>query len=121
VGSYPATIRRERLRKIGERLRERSRQWVCGVRRATHVGEVVIGESAATTYAREPSERVMLRGPGTVEALHAEITRLRNENDDLRASARLWADLYEQAVKRPNALERRAADRVEDHRNETVD
>ena len=97
IRSDPATTQRERLLRMGGRLRELSREWVQAVRRNSHHGEVVIGKSAVTTDARERSDHVMLPARATIDALHAEIAGLRVDNDDLRASARLWADLYEQA------------------------
>ena len=36
-------------------------------------------------------------------ALHLELPRLREDNEDLRASARLWVRLYEAALARANA------------------
>jgi len=39
------------------------------------------------------------------DALRREIVQLREENEDLRESARWWIVLYEAAVARANALE----------------
>jgi hypothetical protein len=39
------------------------------------------------------------------EPPHLEIARLREDNDDLRASALQWRELYESALRRANRLE----------------
>ena len=106
VGSHPSKLKAKPIHRIGQHLREHSRQLVRVAQRIAHVSEVVVGNSAATvTHLSQPNESPMRPAPGSVETLHAEITRLRVENDDLRASALLWADLYERGVERTNVLE----------------
>lgn len=44
-----------------------------------------------------------------LEQAERELARLHEDNEDLRASSELWADLYTASVERANALEERCA------------
>ena len=106
MDSNPSLLRVIHIHRIGQHLREHSRHLMRAAQRIAQVSEVVADDSTATTtHMERASESVMLPASGTVEALHAEIARLRAENADLRASALLWADLYERGVTRTNVLE----------------
>ena len=72
------------------------------VERRTLVPSVTVSSTPDNDGSEHPPENA-------IDAVRNEISRLRDENTDLRASALLWFRLYEAAITRANEMERVAA------------
>jgi hypothetical protein len=60
------------------------------------------GEASGANVADDVDIEALLEA---LEDAERELARLQEDNEDLRASAELWADLYEASLERANALE----------------
>jgi len=115
VGSEPSHGRRDRVSRLQDQLLRHAHWFVCIAQRVTQRA-VASGAAGDTTAEPQIIEPFVLYQQ-TVTTLRADIVQLQQDNEDLRASARLWADLYHAALKRANELEQRLGGEAQRNRD----